>query len=62
VLRLVVPDLVVDERLRLALRVAVEAGDRVLELAFRRSPDGDPEIVAETKRLLVSYLTGYLEG
>jgi AcrR family transcriptional regulator len=60
VLRLVVPDLVLDERLRLALRVAVEAGDRVLELAFRRAPDGDPVIVAETKTLLVSYLSGYL--
>jgi AcrR family transcriptional regulator len=61
VLRLVLPELVVDERLRLALRVAVEAGDRVLELAFRWAPDGDPEIVAEAKRLLVSYLGHYLD-
>ena len=60
VLRTVLPDLAIDERLRLALRVAVEAGDRVLELAFRRSPRGDPEVVAEAKQLLVSYLTGYL--
>ncbi|MCU1591698.1 MAG: TetR family transcriptional regulator [Frankiales bacterium] len=61
VLRLVRPDLVIDDRLRLALRVAVEAGDRVLELAFRRAPEGDAKIVAETKQLLVSYLAAYLD-
>jgi hypothetical protein len=61
VLRSVVPDLRIDDRLRLALRVAVEAGDRVLDLAFRRSPMGDPELVAEAKRLLASYLAGYLD-
>jgi AcrR family transcriptional regulator len=60
VLRLVVPDLVIDERMRLALRVAVEAGDRVLDLAFRISGEGDAAIVAETKVLLVSYLSRYL--
>jgi AcrR family transcriptional regulator len=61
VLRLVVPELVIDERLRLALRVAVEAGDRVLDLAFRTSGDGNAAIVAETKLLLVSYLSRYLD-
>jgi AcrR family transcriptional regulator len=60
VLRSVQPDLVVDEGLRLALRVAVEAADGVLDLAFRRSPEGDAAIVAEAKRLLVSYLSGRL--
>ena len=61
VLRLAVPGVAMDAHLRLALRVAVEAADRVLELAFRRSPEGDPEIVAEAKRLLTSYLGGYLD-
>ncbi|MCW2570089.1 MAG: TetR family transcriptional regulator [Frankiales bacterium] len=61
VLRLAVPGVAMDAPLRLALRVAVEAADRVLELAFRRSPEGDPEIVAEAKRLLTSYLAGYLD-
>jgi AcrR family transcriptional regulator len=60
VLRSVQPGLVVDQRLRLALRVAVEAADGVLDLAFRRSPEGDAAIVAEAKRLLVSYLGGVL--
>jgi AcrR family transcriptional regulator len=60
VLRGVRPDLVLDDRLRLALRVAVEAGDAVLNLAFRRSADGDPEIVEQAKRLLTSYLVDYL--
>jgi AcrR family transcriptional regulator len=54
------PGLVVDEQLRLALRVAVEAGDGVLALAFRRAPEGDPEIVEQAKRLLTAYLAGYL--
>jgi AcrR family transcriptional regulator len=60
VLRGVRPGLVVDEPLRLALRVAVEAGDGVLSLAFRRSPEGDPEIVEQAKRLLTAYLADYL--
>ena len=60
VLQSVLPDLRLDEPTRLALRVAVEAGDRVLDLAFRRDPAGDPEIVAEAKRLLTAYLAGYL--
>ena len=56
----VLPGLELDDRLRLALRVAVEAGDRVLELAVRRAPEGDPEVVEQAKQLLVAYLSGYL--
>lgn len=56
----VLPGLELDDRLRLALRVAVEAGDRVLELALRREPEGDPEVVEQAKQLLVAYLSGYL--
>ncbi len=42
------------------LTIAVEAGDAVLKLAFRRDPRGDPEIVAEAKLLVHSYLSQYL--
>ncbi|MFC9329026.1 TetR family transcriptional regulator [Kitasatospora sp. NPDC057015] len=41
----------------LALRVALEAADAVLKLAFRTDPDGDPVLIAECKRLLRRYLT-----
>ncbi|WP_371477541.1 TetR family transcriptional regulator [Kitasatospora sp. NBC_00315] len=40
----------------LTLRVALEAADAVLKLAFRTDPDGDPVLIAECKRLLVRYL------
>ncbi|WP_329493783.1 TetR/AcrR family transcriptional regulator [Kitasatospora herbaricolor] len=40
----------------LALRVALEAADAVLKLAFRTDPDGDPVLIAECKRLLGRYL------
>lgn len=60
VLRSVRPELVHDDQLSLALRVAVEAGDRVLDLAFRRTPEGDPAVVEQAKVLLVAYLAGYL--
>jgi hypothetical protein len=53
--------LLVDDELSLALRVAVEAADGVLDLAFRRDPSGDPAVVAETTRLLQSYLAAYLD-
>jgi AcrR family transcriptional regulator len=41
-----------------ALRVALEAADAVLRLAFRTDPDGDPVLIAECKRLLRAYLGG----
>ncbi|OKJ14041.1 TetR/AcrR family transcriptional regulator [Kitasatospora sp. CB01950] len=40
----------------LALRVAMECADAVLKLAFRAAPDGDPQLIAECKRLVRSYL------
>ncbi|MDP9865623.1 MULTISPECIES: TetR/AcrR family transcriptional regulator [Streptosporangium] len=43
-----------------ALVVAVEAADAVLKLAFRSRPDGDPELIAECKRLVRRYLSDYL--
>lgn len=59
-LRLVLPDLATGTELQLALRVAVEAGDGVLNLAFRTDPAGDPAVVAQAKRLIKAYLAGYL--
>ncbi|QXJ26661.1 TetR family transcriptional regulator [Actinomadura graeca] len=44
-----------------ALAIAVEAGDAVLKLAFRRSPDGDPAILAEAERLIHGYLASHIQ-
>ncbi|WP_018654052.1 TetR/AcrR family transcriptional regulator [Actinomadura flavalba] len=43
-----------------ALGIAVEAGDAVLKMAFRRSADGDPDIIAEAERLIHGYLAGHI--
>ncbi len=43
-----------------ALGIAVEAGDAVLKMAFRRNPDGDPAIIAEAERLIHGYLAGHI--
>jgi AcrR family transcriptional regulator len=53
VAKLSVPD---GERLRFALAIAVEAGDALIQLAFRRDPDGDPQVLAEAKNLIREYL------
>jgi AcrR family transcriptional regulator len=37
-------------------RLAVEVGDAILALAFRRDPDGDPGLVAEAKTAVKAYL------
>ncbi|TDD81845.1 TetR/AcrR family transcriptional regulator [Actinomadura darangshiensis] len=44
-----------------ALAISVEAGDAVLKMAFRRNPDGDPEIVAEAERLIHRYLADHIQ-
>src|SRR5690606_1606688 len=44
-----------DEALNRAFLVAVEAADAVLKLAFRADPKGDPELIAECKRLVRRY-------
>ncbi|MEO3853474.1 TetR family transcriptional regulator [Acrocarpospora sp. B8E8] len=49
-----------SERIDLAVLVAVEAGDAVLKLAFRRDPNGAPEIIAQAKELIRSYLSRQL--
>lgn len=43
--------------LAVPLSVAVEAADGVLKLAFRTDPAGDPTLIAETKRLVRTYLS-----
>lgn len=45
-----------DAELEIAVRVALECADGVLQLAFRTDPQGDPLLVAECKRVLNSYL------
>lgn len=46
--------------LTLALRVALEAADAVLKLAFRGDRDGDPAMITECKRLVRCYLADQL--
>lgn len=48
-----VPD---DAELEITLRVALECADGILKLAFRTDPQGDPQLIAECKRVLNSYL------
>jgi AcrR family transcriptional regulator len=51
-----------EEQVELALRVTMEAADAVLQLAFRSDPNGDAELIAECKKLLVAYLGRYYVG
>lgn len=53
-------DLAADERFEFALTVAVETGDALIKLAFRRDPAGDPDVIAEAKSLIRGYLAGYV--
>jgi AcrR family transcriptional regulator len=46
-----------DPVLDRVLLVAVEAADGVLRLAFRHSPEGDPDLIAEAEALVRGYLT-----
>ncbi|WP_170223350.1 TetR family transcriptional regulator [Nonomuraea turkmeniaca] len=48
--------------LDLAVLVAVEAGDAVLKLAFRRDPDGAPEIIDAAKQLIRGFLSRQLKS
>lgn len=51
-----------DERdHRLALRVAVETADALVRLAFRADPDGDPQVLAETRRMIANYLAQHFD-
>jgi AcrR family transcriptional regulator len=44
------------ERLDFALAIAVEAGDALIKLAFRKDPDGDADVLTEAKTLIREYL------
>jgi AcrR family transcriptional regulator len=44
-----------------ALRVAVEAADALIRLAFRDDRSGDPALLAETRRMISGYLAPHLD-
>jgi AcrR family transcriptional regulator len=46
--------------LRLSLSIAVELGDALVKLAFRRDPDGDEAILRESRKLVREYLISNL--
>lgn len=48
------------ERLSLVMAVAIEAADALLKFAFTRDPQGDPEVLVETKSLIKGYLANRL--
>lgn len=50
-----------NERLDLALGIAVETGDALIKLAFRRDPAGSPEVIAEAKSMIRRYLAGHVD-
>ena len=41
------------------LHLAFEAGDRLFDVAFRRSPTGDDQTIDEARRLVKAYLETY---
>jgi len=43
-------------RLDFALAIAVEAGDALIKMAFRRDPEGDEAVLVEAKSLIRDYL------
>ncbi|MFC5749207.1 TetR/AcrR family transcriptional regulator [Actinomadura rugatobispora] len=61
--RMIVENFAISDTAELAraLAIAVEAGDAVLKLAFRRAPGGDPAIIAEAERLIHGYLAAYIK-
>jgi AcrR family transcriptional regulator len=48
------------DRLQLALAIAVETGDALIKLAFRRDPAGDPVILGEAKDMIREYLSRHV--
>jgi AcrR family transcriptional regulator len=46
------------EQVTLPITIAVEAADGLLNYAFQVDPQGDPEVIAETKTLIKDYLAG----
>ncbi|MFF5898527.1 TetR/AcrR family transcriptional regulator [Streptomyces argenteolus] len=50
-----------DAALLRTVLVCVQAADALLQLAFRSDPDGDPDLIGETRILLQAYLARVLE-
>jgi AcrR family transcriptional regulator len=48
------------DRFELALAIAVETGDALIKLAFRRDPAGDPVVIAEAKDMIRQYLSHHV--
>lgn len=46
---------------QLAVRLAFEAGDRLFDIAFRRSATGDDATIDEARRLMTAYLETYAQ-
>jgi AcrR family transcriptional regulator len=44
---------------RLAVRLVFEAGDRLFDVAFRRSPTGDEAVLEMARRMLTAFLESY---
>ena len=51
--------LVTDEGTEQIARIAVEMGDRLFQLAYEETLDGDPAIISEAVTLLTTYLQRY---
>jgi AcrR family transcriptional regulator len=47
-------------RVELALAIAVETGDALIKLAFRRDPAGDPVVITEAKDMIREYLSHHV--
>ncbi|GAB3674999.1 TetR family transcriptional regulator [Actinocorallia lasiicapitis] len=44
-----------------AFAIAVETGDALIKMAFRRAPEGDDAVIDEAKALIEDYLSRYLD-
>lgn len=47
-----------DDRMLLAVTIAVEVGDGLVNLAFRRDPNGDPAVIEAAKIMISEHLSG----
>jgi AcrR family transcriptional regulator len=50
-----------DDDLRRTFLIAVETADTLVQLAFRVDPEGDAQVIAETRELLRAYLARVLD-
>lgn len=53
-------DLSATDSFELALAIAVETGDALIKLAFRRDPTGDPVVITEAKDMIRQYLSHHV--